>query len=143
MYVIDASVYVSRLQATETHHTSSKRLLEVLRMQRIPVSCPTLLWPEVAAALGRGTRDPSLARAAVISLRRLSHHRYVPLDHRLAAEAAELAGKCLLRGADAVYVALAKRLACPLVTLDHQQHSRAANVIQTLSPDELLSLLLA
>ncbi|MBM4430770.1 MAG: type II toxin-antitoxin system VapC family toxin [Chloroflexi bacterium] len=138
-YVIDASVYVSRLKASEVDHPSAKRLLDTLQAQQVPVSCPTLLWPEVASAVARGTQDPALGRAAAVSLRRLPFHTFVPLDHRLARLASELAAKCSLRGADAVYVALAKQLDCPLVTLDADQRNRAAGIVATCSPEEMLS----
>ena len=141
MYVIDASVYVSRLKATEADHASSKRMLDALQAQRIPVSCPNLVWPEVTAAVARGTGDPALGIAAAVILRRLPFHAYLPVDNRLAATAAELAARCGLRGADAVYVALAQRLNCALVTLDDEQHNRAAGTVTTYSPDEVLNLL--
>lgn len=141
MYVIDASVYVSRLKATEAGHAASKRLLDALQAQRIPVSCPNLVWPEVAAAVARGTRDPTLGLTAAVILRRLPFHAFVPLDNRLASSAAELSAKCGLRGADAVYVALAQRLNCALVTLDDEQHNHATDAVITYSPDEALSLL--
>jgi len=141
MYVIDASVYVSRLKATETDHASSKRLLDALQMQRIPVSCPNLVWPEVAAAVARGTGDPRLGLSAAAMLRRLPFHTYSPMDNGLAGSAAELAARCGLRGADAVYVALAQRLDCALVTLDDEQRNRAASSVTTCSPAEALSLL--
>lgn len=141
MYVVDASVYVSRLKATETDHASSKRLLDALQTQRISVSCPNLVWPEVAAAIARGTQDPTLGLTAAIVLRRLPFHVYVPLDNGLASSAAELATRCGLRGADAVYVAVAQRLDCALVTLDDEQRSRAAGTVTTCSPEEALKLL--
>jgi len=138
-YVIDASVYVSRLKLSEADHPSARRLLDTLHAQQVPVSCPTLLWPEVASAVTRGTQDPALGWAAVVALRRLPFHSFVSLDHRLARLASELAAKCGLRGADAVYVALAKQLDCPLITLDVDQHSRAAAIVATYSPEEILS----
>ena len=139
MYVIDASVYVSRLKASEADHQSARRLLDTLQAQRVPISCPTLLWPEVAAAVARGTQDPALGRAAAVALRRLPFHTYVPVDHRLAQCASELAAKCCLRGPDAVYVALAKQSECALVTLDVEQRNRAAGIVATYSPEEILS----
>lgn len=43
-----------------------------------------------------------------------------------------------LRGADAVYVAVARRAGCTLVTLDREQRERAAPVVRTLTPAEAL-----
>ena len=136
MYVIDASVYVSALQPAEADHAASRRLLADLQARQTPVACPTLVWAEVAAALARGTHDPALARAAVSLLRRLPYHRYVPLDSALASMAAAAAARCQLRGADAVYVALAQRLNWTLVTLDAEQSHRALPLVRVVRPGE-------
>jgi predicted nucleic acid-binding protein len=41
-----------------------------------------------------------------------------------------------LRGADAVYVALARRLGMPLVTWDAEQRERAKPVVRVVTPEE-------
>jgi len=101
MCVTDASVYVARLRENEPHHAACKRLLAAIQTRRTAVARPNLVWIEVAAVVQRGTGDPELARAA-----------------------AELAGERGLRGADAVYVALAKRLGWALIALDEEQRRR-------------------
>jgi predicted nucleic acid-binding protein len=55
------------------------------------------------------------------------------VDESLAREAAELAARLRLRGADAVYVAVARKLDLPLVTWDAEQRERggAAIVVRT------------
>ncbi len=67
-------------------------------------------------------------------LSRLPALRIVAVDSELAEAAARLAGDQRLRGADAVYVALAKRLSLPLVTWDLEQVSRASEVIHARAP---------
>lgn len=69
----------------------------------------------------------------------LRHIQFVPIDDGLAHEAAELAADRALRGADAVYVAVARRHGCALVTLDRLQRERAAAVVRTLTPAEALA----
>jgi predicted nucleic acid-binding protein len=44
------------------------------------------------------------------------------------------------RGSDAVYAAVAERFACPLVTLDREQHDRVADMLQTYYPADLLNI---
>jgi predicted nucleic acid-binding protein len=46
-----------------------------------------------------------------------------------------------LRCSDAVYAAVAQHFACPLVTLDQEQHERVAIVLRTYYPTELLPVL--
>jgi hypothetical protein len=43
-----------------------------------------------------------------------------------------------LHGSDAVYQVVTQRFACPLITLDQEQHDRVANMLQTYYPAELL-----
>jgi predicted nucleic acid-binding protein len=45
-----------------------------------------------------------------------------------------LAARCRLRGADAIYVALAEELDQPLVTLDQEILDRSSGVIGTTTP---------
>jgi predicted nucleic acid-binding protein len=63
---------------------------------------------------------------AVLALPRVQRH---PLSDALADRAASLAARCKLRGADAVYVALAEALDQPLITLDQEILDRSARVI--------------
>ncbi|RME30683.1 PIN domain-containing protein [Candidatus Parcubacteria bacterium] len=58
----------------------------------------------------------------------------VTLDETLAEEAAEIAADRGLRGADAVYVAVARRHRCILISLDREQRERGAAVVPTQTP---------
>jgi predicted nucleic acid-binding protein len=89
---------------------------------------------EVAGALARRTGDPAFARLVIADMRRLSGLRLATLTTALAARSAARAIDLGLRGADAVYVALAERLGVPLVTRDQEQLTRAAAAIQTRTP---------
>lgn len=100
---------------------------------------PNLILAEIAGALSRSFRDPIRARLEVDLLRDLHTIRLIPLDDALAQEAAELAADRALRGADAVYVAVARRYGCALVSLDREQRERAASIVRVLTPDEALA----
>ena len=141
MVVIDASVYVSRLRQQEVHHVESVRLLEAVAALRVPVMCPEILLPEVAAALARGVDDTELGYRAAAHLRTLPGHRFIAVDRVLGDLAARLAAECRLRGCDAIYVALAQREGARLITWDRQQRERAASVVETLTPTEALVVL--
>jgi len=113
-------------------------LLTRLQAKGVPLIAPTLLLPETAAAIRRGQEDPDLARQFARALGRLPHLTLVPLDHLLALQATDIAALHRLRGSDAVYVAVAQRFACPLITLDRQQHDRAVGALETFYPEEIL-----
>lgn len=141
MFVIDASVYVSRLRPEEAQHAESARLLEAVAARRATVLCPEILLPEVAAALARGLDDPDFAYRAAAHLRRLPGHRFIAVDRALSGLAARLAAERRLRGCDAIYAALAQREGVPLVTWDEQQRKSAAPVLEALTPSEALAAL--
>ena len=141
MVVIDASVYVSRLQQQEAHHAESERLIEAVVACGVTVLCPEILLPEVAAAIARGLDDARIGYRAAASLRALPHHRFVVVDWTLSGLAAQLAAEYRLRGCDAIYAALAQREGARLITWDGQQQERAAGVVETLTPVEAMAVL--
>lgn len=138
-YTIDASVFLNAFNPWEQDHQESHRLLEMIREQEIPIIVPTLVLPEVAAAVARGHDDSSLAVRFAETLARLPHLILVEVDGATARQAAEIAAAYRLRGADAVYAAVAERFGCILVTLDQEQRTRVAELIPTRTPAETMS----
>jgi predicted nucleic acid-binding protein len=138
-FAVDASVFLNAFIQTETGSDTSREMLARLKSQAIPIVTPVLLLPETAAAISQGQNNPELARQFAGALQRLAHLFLIPLDQILAGQALELAATHRLRGSDAVYAAVAQRFACPLVTLDREQHDRVAGALQTFYPAELLS----
>jgi len=57
-----------------------------------------------------------------------------PLDRTLALLAATMGAECRLRGADAVYAAVARRHGTCLITCDDELRRRTAGVIEVLTP---------
>lgn len=138
IYTVDASVFLNAFNPYEVGHKESHRLLTLLQEQATPIVVPTLLLPEVAAAIGRGRQDADLAREFVTTLIRLPHLVLIPLDITLAQQAADVAAQYRLRGSDAVYVAIALRFGSTLITLDREQRERVAEVLPTRYPAEEL-----
>ena len=139
MYTIDASVHLSALNPAETHSAASQAFLELVQQQAVPLFCPTLLLVEVAAAVARVFGDAERAVALVTALRGLPNQTLVPLDDALANLAARLAAVARLRGADAVYAAVAQHYSTTLVTLDRQQLDRLPPDVRTARPAEALN----
>ena len=91
---------------------------------------PTLLATEVAGAIRRLTRQQAFAAEVVDRLFDLGIVELVNLDADRARRAAGLAAATGMRGADAVYLALAQEREEILVTIDGQQGSRAAGIVE-------------
>ncbi len=124
MYTLDASVHVSALNPYEPESGASQALLRLLHQRQIPLFCPTLLPVEVAAAIARRMDDPHRAVALAALIRSWPHQTLLPLDGALADCAIALAAGLRLRGADAVYAAVAQQAGSTLITLDRQQLER-------------------
>ena len=138
MYTIDASVHVSALNPAEADSASSRAFLALVQREQMPLFCPTLLLVEVAAAVARALGDADGAVALAASLRGWSNQAFVPLDEALAVRAAGLAAAATLRGADAVYAAVAQQYGTTLVTLDRQQLERLPPLVKTARPADFL-----
>jgi predicted nucleic acid-binding protein len=133
--VVDASVWVSRLVPQDTHHAASRRWFEAFTARGGHVVAPVLLLPEIAGAISRRTGAPELARQAVQQLQRLHTLRIVAVDRRLGQAASQLAADLGLRGADAIYVAIADQLRIPLLTWDDEHIKRAGKTVTVRTPD--------
>lgn len=127
--VLDASVLVARLIPQDEFHDSVKTwLYKQDQLDRYLVS-PLFALAEVAGAITRRTGRPDLAHLAIHSLASMSILTFVSIEDRLLEMAANLAAELGLRGADAIYVAMAAYLSLPLCTLDEDQRLRSASRI--------------
>ncbi len=142
-FTVDASVFLNAFNAHETGQAVSRRFLDQLRVRAIPTIAPTLLLPEVAAAVSRVRQDAQLAQQFAATLKQLPHLILIALDQLLADQAADIAARYRLRGSDAVYVAVAQRFGSGLVTRDQEQLSRVASVLTTLTPEAALEAMSA
>ena len=141
MFTIDASVHINALNPAEAGSAESQACLQRLAASRQPLFSPTLLLVEVAAAIARALDDSVLALDLVSGIRALPQQVWVPLDDPLADIAAHLGAQARLRGADAVYAAVARHHGTTLVTRDRQQLERLADIIPVMTPEDLLSSL--
>ena len=142
MVVIDASVLVADIRPEEPHHAEARTFLQRAASEGWAIYLPALdsiVLPEIAAAISRGTGDPILARRFVAAVQRIPHYDILPVLRDLSELAADLAAEYRIRGCDAVYVALAQQHGATLITLDRQQRERVPPSIVARSPAEALS----
>jgi predicted nucleic acid-binding protein len=133
--VVDASVWVSRLVPQDIHHQVSKCWFERQATEGGMLVGPALLLAEVAGAIARRSGQGKLAEDAIQGMLRLPSLRPVSIDARLGGAASRLAARVGLRGADAIYVAVAHQLHSPLITWDLEQQETARGLIEVRTPE--------
>lgn len=138
MFTLDASVILNAANPREAGHAASLDLLRLLRERKLALMEPTLLLPELAGAARRTQGSAARARALAVDIARVPNLRLVDLDRPLAELAVGMAAQQALRGADAVYAAVAQRSGSQLVTRDGEQLERLKGVISALTPEEVL-----
>lgn len=136
-FTVDASVFLNAFNPSEAGHEVSFQLLTRLRVEAIPIIVPTLVLPEVAGTIARGSGDSDLAHRFAANLRQLPHLVLVSLDTQMAQRAGEVAARHRLRGSDAVYAAVALQFATTLVTMDQEQRNRVKPLLSTCLPNEV------
>jgi predicted nucleic acid-binding protein len=138
MYTIDASVVLNAFNETEIGHYESNQLITQLITQTIPIIEPSLVLVEVAATISRIRGDATLAQEFASALQKLSQITFIPLDHEITQQALEVAANYQLRGADAIYVAVALRYSTTLISLDKEHLTRVTGIVPTLTPAQAL-----
>jgi predicted nucleic acid-binding protein len=141
LLTLDASVFVSACRRHEPGYPASRKLLSGMRDEETPLIEPAILPVEVGAALCRTGGDPALAKDFALAILALPYLTLVDVDERLARRAVALAAECRLRGADALYAAVAIHYGARLVTLDGEQLRRAPAAAHACKPDTATRLL--
>jgi predicted nucleic acid-binding protein len=142
MFTIDASVHINALNSSEAGSAESQLCLQRLVAIQQPLFSPTLLLVEVAAAIARVLDDADMALEMTRGIQALPRQLWIPLDTDMAEMAARLGAQSRLRGADAVYAAVARRYGATLITRDRQQLERLAALVRMMSPEDVLANLL-
>jgi predicted nucleic acid-binding protein len=134
MPVLDASVCVAIFNDREPGHPTAMAWLAAAGLEEEPIVAPVILLAEVGAALARAGIDERSTMDVIDILRSRRLLELFPVDEKLAARAAAIASAHHIRGADAIYIALADQLAIPLITFDRQQLERGAQAVATRPP---------
>jgi predicted nucleic acid-binding protein len=130
---------VNAFNPHEEGHAESLAILAAIQQGGDPVIVPTLLLPEIASAVARASNDDAGALQYANATAALPHLTLVSLTPTTARQAAELAANHRVRGADAVYLAVARRYGTTLVSRDEEQRSRGSAVVICQTPEKALS----
>ena len=133
-FTVDASVFVSAFSPAEIAHVKSKSFMREVRESNTPIIVPTIVIPEISAAIGRGQGKPDLAIAFAKEVTQFPNLTLISVDEALAQFAAETAARHRLRGSDAIYAAVSLRFGTNLITLDREQLERLKKVLSVHSP---------
>lgn len=136
--IVDASIWVARFLEIDTHHDIARTCITGLMESESRIIIPMLAWAEIAGAIARRTGVAGNGHDAVDTIRAWRWVENVPLDSLLAQEAVRVADALKLRGADAVYVALAVMQQMPLITLDAEMLERARDAAEVWTPEQWL-----
>jgi len=138
-YTIDASVFVNAFNRHERGHAESLQILAAIQARGDPIIVPTLLIAEIASAVARAADDTVGAIKYVNATAALPHLTLVSLTSVVAGRAAELAATHRLRGADAVYLEVARRYGTALISRDDEQLTRGSGLVVCQTPEAALS----
>jgi predicted nucleic acid-binding protein len=136
--VVDTSVLVSASLHREAGHREAAGVVSELGRQRIEIVVPALLIVELMSALSRNGFRAERVRELVAAYR-AGRFTLTPVDLALAELAGDIALLHHVRGADCIYLALARELRLPLVTLDREQRERAPADVEVLTPEQALA----
>ncbi len=139
MFTIDASVWINAFDQREPGHHVSRQFLEMLRNQELPIIIPNLALVEIAGAISRTRKSQVSATTFATTLSQLPHVTIRELDQICAQQALTLAAQYELRGADAVYAAVASEAGNTLVTLDNEHLTRLVSLISVCTPAKALA----
>ena len=138
-YTVDASVFVNAFNPHEEGYAASLQILATIQERGDPMIGPTLLVPEIASAVARASDDTAGALQYANATAALPNLTLVALTPALARQAGELVASHRLRGADAVYLAVARRYGTTLVSRDDEQRTRGSAVATCQTPEEALT----
>ncbi len=133
-YTIDANVFISAAFSKEIHHQESLSFLKTVRKHEEDIFCPALILAECASAIARQTNKPVLAERTVALIKTFPKLILVPLDLLLTEIAVQVAIDYRLRGADAVYTAVAQKFNSILITWDKEMFERSSLVVKAMMP---------
>lgn len=130
-----ASGWVRAVMPGEAQHESAQRFLRRAIRSGVTLHAPLVLSIEVGAVITRRTHDQTRAKLIVGDMLAMRLVTLYPLDTPRMLQSLRMSVALELRGADAMYAALAASLAMPLISWDNEHLTRAAAAITVYTPD--------
>lgn len=125
MLTVDACVWVAAYDPQDRFRRDSVVFLSAAMRRRTRLVAPAIMPLEVACVLARRAGSPEVGESASRRLRTALGLQLLAVDEKLLALATRLGTKRLLRGADALYAAVAEATRSPLITWDSALLERA------------------
>lgn len=141
LIVVDTSVWIGTLLERDVHFAESVAWLDYCILRNVNIHFPLLIFPELAGVLARSGMSPVDTAGEISKIANHSAIHLHPSDLSSSLLAARVASASGLKGADAVFVALAAWLDLPLVSWDKQQRERGSAFCRTMTPIEALDAL--
>lgn len=132
--ILDASVLVALFSPYDPFHERASTLFSRLQEGEMEVVIPSLALAEVACALFRRTQNFEFTHTSLLTMKESPIIRIEEVTVELATRAARLVKYAPLRGADAIYVALAELEDGILYTFDAEQRERGKAIVETREP---------
>ena len=140
MIVIDTSAWIAGLVSGDAHHADTVPFLRLMESQSTQFAVPAHFLAEIAGVLARTGEVDAIVGVEIRSIETSGRFHITPVTVGLGLLAAEIAQVARIRGADAVFVALARGLDLPLITWDRQQQERGGAFCRTMTPVEAMAL---
>jgi len=134
--VVDASVWIAAWLLDDVNHQPASGWLLAYIASGRATYVPAIALAEVAGATARRTASDSDGIEAAERMSTTPRFQMLPVSVARADAAFRLAAELRIRGADAVYAALAQELAQPLVTLDGELAQRTEAIIPVVVPGQ-------
>jgi len=128
---IDASVWIAAADATDKFHQPSRGLLRKVVTDGIAVIQPSFGRTEVACALARRLRDGAQGQQLTHSLMNRMVTSEIAMDVAFLTATENIGTSLFLRGADALYAAIAQQSQGPLISWDNEHLQRAGGITPT------------
>jgi predicted nucleic acid-binding protein len=128
---VDASVWIAAQDRTDPCRAPSRLFFRHAVSAGVVIHVPAFARIEVACALARKLRNAGRGQRLASLVLAAANAREHPINAALLAKALPLGTTMFLRGADALYAAVAEIAGCGLVSWDKEHMERAG----ALTPD--------
>lgn len=134
MFVVDASVWIAGFWPEDRHHNESRSWLTEVISRGEKTLSPAVVLAEIAGPIARLSGDSARSLQIVEDIVRLPGFELAVVTEELAVASAQVAADLRLKGADAIYVAVAIERSVPLITFDNEQLVRGRQLVETAIP---------
>jgi predicted nucleic acid-binding protein len=130
MNVIDSCVFISAFCEADPKHAEAQKIMEKIIEGKIKAVIPTLALPEVCGVIRRLTGSVNFANEVKKEMEKWINEGLLKVEELTKArmkESANIAIQLGVKGADAVFIQLARELNTQLMTFDEEIKRKLEN----------------